>query len=383
MSLTSGSKHYSRIAVCLSLGLVMVTAEAAGAEPRKAGARTAKPAANAKSAKSAKSAKPVKPPAAKQKARQPAPAQIDPVTEIEIINDEALALTRALGANPDHAQTRQKLTELALRAARAAERVLSRGDDDLFIAYRAQFRKYFATSRPGLESMAGRGVGSAEFALGVLDLHGMLGERDVERACAHFSAALDKGFGGAKFRHAQCIEGKQPERALTLMREAADAGHVGAMERLGRICLEAKPPDAACAHVRLERASGEGSLGATTLLGWMHAEGVGGKVDLARAQHYYREAAEKGEPSARNNLGELYERGRGVEQDPVKAFDHYLLAALAGFPPAKFNLGRLFATGNGTTKNLVEARRWLVEAAKAGVPPAQKVLDYIDQEAAK
>jgi TPR repeat protein len=260
--------------------------------------------------------------------------------------------------------------------------VLSRGDDDLFTAYRAQFRKHFAATRPGLESMAGRGVGAAEFALGVLDLHGMLGERDVARACAHFAAALDKDFGGARFRHARCIEEKEPERAAALMREAADGGHVGAIEQLGRICLEATPPDVACALARLERAAREGRLSATTLLGWMHAEGIGGKADPARAAGYYREAAGKGDATARNNLGELYERGRGVEQDPAKAFDHYLLAALAGFPPAQFNLGRLFATGQGTARDLEQARHWLGEAAKAGIAPARLLLDHLDREAA-
>lgn len=379
MSSTSGSKQYSRIAVCLSLslGLAMVAAAAAGAEARKTGARTAKPAVNAKPAK------PAKPHAAKQKAREAAPAPVDPVTEIEIISDEALALNGALGANPDDAQARQKLAELALRAARAAERVLSRGDDDLFTAYRAQFRKHFATARPGLESMAERGVGGAEFALGVLDLHGMLGERDVARACAHFAAALDKGFGGAKFRHAECIEKWQPARALALMQEAATAGHVGASERLGRLCLEAKPPDLPCAFARLERASREGRPSATALLGRMHAEGIGGKADPARAARLYREAADQGEPSARNNLGELHERGRGVGQDPAKAFNYYLSAAVTGFPPAQFNVGRLYATGKGTEKNLVEARHWLGAAANAGVPPARQLLDSLGQEAAQ
>ncbi len=239
---------------------------------------------------------------------------LDPVTEIEIISDEALALSNALAANSDDAQARQKLAELALRAARAAERALSRGDENLFTGYRTQFVKYFAQARPGLEAMAGRGIGAAEYALGVFALHGIFEERNVERACAHFASALGKGFGGAKFRHAQCIEDSDPARALTLMQEAANAGHVGAIEQLGRICLEAEPPDAACAYARLERASREGRLSATTLLGWMHVQGIGGKVDLPRAARYYREAAEKGEAAARNNLGELYETGRGVRQ---------------------------------------------------------------------
>lgn len=301
--------------------------------------------------------------------------------ELEIISDEGLALSNALQANPDDTQARQKLAELALRAARAAERALSRGDENLFGGYRSQIRKHFTGTLPDLEAMAKRGIGAAEFALGVLALHGILEERDVGRACTHFAAALEKGFSGAKFRHAQCIEENDPARALALMQEAADAGHVGAIERLGRICLEAEPPDAPCAYSRLERASREGRLSATTLLGWMHAEGIGGKVDLARALRYYREAAQKGEASARNNLGELYETGRGVDKDPAKAFDYYMAAALAGFPPGQFNVGRLYATGKGTTKNLAEARRWLGEAAKAGVPPAQQILDFLDQEA--
>lgn len=375
MSLTFDIKQCYRIAACLSvaLGLVMAPAgEAAAAAPsakQKAKAALAKPGTANRNNKT--------------KTKAAAPAALDPVTELEIISGEAINLHNALGADPDDTQARQKLAELALRAARAAERALARGDENLFTGYRSQFRKHFGGTGAGLEAMAGRGIGAAEYALGALALHGFLEERNVERACAHFAAALGKGFGGAKFRHAQCIEEGDPARALKLMQEAANAGHVGAIERLGRICLEATPPDAPCAYARLERAAREGRLSATTLLGWMHAEGIGGKVDLARALRYYREAAEQGEASARNNLGEFHESGRGVARDPAKAFDYYLAAAASGFPPAQFNLGRLYATGKGTPKNLVEARRWLAEAAKGGVPQAKQILDFLDQEAEK
>jgi TPR repeat protein len=374
MSLTFDIKQYYPIVGCLSLTLALVS----GLVMMPAGDAEAAPA----TAKQKSKAAPAKSGAAKKKAQAPAPAQLDPVMELEIISGEAITLHNAVDANPDDTQAQQKLAELALRAARAAERALARGDENLFTAYRAQFKKHFAGTRPGLEAMAKRGIGAAEFALGTLALHGFFEERNVERACAHFAAALDKGFGGAKFRHAQCIEESDPARALKLMQEAGDAGHVGAIERLGRICLEANPPDAPCAYARLERASREGRLSATTLLGWMHAQGIGGKVDLASAARYYREAADKGEVSARNNLGELYETGRGVAKDPAKAFDYYLSAAVTGFPPAQFNVGRLYATGKGTAKNLVEARRWLREAANAGVPPAQQILDFLDQEEA-
>ncbi len=378
MLLTFDLKQYYRIAACLSLmlGLVALPVDDlwAKAKPSNAETRTAKQKAKAKPAKLT---------AAARKAKAAAPAQIDPVTELEIISGEAITLRNALGADPDDTSARQKLAVLALRSARAAERALARGDEDLFGAYRQQIGALLADTRPGLESMAARGIGAAEYALGTLDLHGMLGERDVTKACTRFAAALEKGFGGAKFRHAQCIEEKDPARAFELLKEAADSGHVGASERLGRICLEAEPPDAPCAFARLERAAKEGRASAKTLLGWMHAEGIGGKVDAARAAQYYREAAQQGEPSARNNLGELYEKGRGVGQDAAQAFEHYLSAARSGFPPAQFNVGRLYAAGRGTAQNSAEARRWLGEAVRAGITPAQQILDMLDQQAEK
>ncbi|MCK9380957.1 MAG: sel1 repeat family protein [Sulfuritalea sp.] len=319
--------------------------------------------------------------AAKHKAKTTPPVQINPVDELEIIIGEAIVQRAALGgADPDGAPARQKLAELALRAARSAERALSRGDENLFSSYRQQIQSQFEGTLPGLEKMSARGVGAADYALGTFALHGILEERNVERACARFAAALGKGFSGAKFRHAQCIEESDPAGAYALLREAADSGHVAATERLGRICLEATPPDAACAFARLERAAKDGRASARTLLGWMYAEGIGGKVDLARAAKYYSEAAKMGEAAAHNNLGELYEKGRGVAKDPRKAFEHYLSAADAGFPPAQFNVGRLYAAGKGTPQDLAAARRWFGAAANAGIIPAQRILEALDQE---
>ena len=322
--------------------------------------------------------------AGKQKVKAAPPLQIDPVNELEIIIGEAIVQRASLGgADPDGPAARQKLAELALRAARAAERALSRGDENLFSSYRQQIESQFEGTLPGLEKMSARGVGAADYALGTFALHGILEERNVERACTHFAAAFAKGFSGARFRHAQCIEESDPALAYALLQEAADSGHVAATERLGRICLEATPPDTACAFGRLEHAAKEGRASARALLGWMYAEGIGGKVDLKRAVQYYSEAAKMGDASAHNNLGELHEKGRGVAKDQRKAFEHYLAAAGTGFPPAEFNVGRLYAAGKGTARDLSAARRWLGEAAKAGIIPAQRILEILDQEAEK
>lgn len=315
----------------------------------------------------------------KSKQNTVAPAQLDPRTEFEVIEEESTALNNVLGVAPDDTQANQKLAELALRAVRAAEKALSRGDDAMFAAYLAQFPRRFAGTRTGLENMAGRGIGAAEYALGAIALHGLAGDKSLAQACTRFAAALAKGFGGARFRHAQCIEDNDPGTALALLREAADAGHVAAAERLGRICLEAEPPDVGCATTRLERAARDGRASATALLGWMHAEGVGGKVDLLRAAKLYAEASRKGEPSAQNNLGELQEKGRGVARDEKAAFANYLAAANSGYPPGQFNAGRLYAAGRGIERNPVEARRWLTEAETAGIPAARQLLDILDR----
>jgi TPR repeat protein len=108
----------------------------------------------------------------------------------------------------------------------------------------------------------------------------------------------------------------------------------------------------------------------------MHAEGVAGKADPARAAKLYAEAAQKGEASALNNLGELYEKGRGLDRNEKAAFENYLAAAKGGYPPAQFNVGRLYAAG----RNKDEARRWLAEADKAGIPQARQILDLIDRD---
>lgn len=289
-------------------------------------------------------------------------------------------MQNALAVTPDDTQANQKLAELALRALRSAEKALSRGNDALFTAYAGQFPRRFGGTRPALENMAARGIGTADYVLGVIELHGLEGAKSVERACLRFAAAVEKGFAGARFRYAQCIEDSDPARAVNLIREAADAGHVAANERMGRICLEAEPPDAACALARLERAARDGRASATTLLGWMHAEGISGTPDPARAAKFYAEAATKGENSARNNLGELYEKGRGVTRDETAAFGHYLAAAREGFPPGQFNVGRLYMAGRGTARDPEEARRWLEQAEKAGIPQAHEILRLLDQD---
>ena len=183
----------------------------------------------------------------------PVPAQYDPLTEWELVNGAAM---EALG------------------------------DASLFDSYRTQFREQFHDTHWHLGRMARQGGGVAEYAEGVLALHGYFDPPAVEAACRHFGAALAKGYAGAKFRLSQCLEKDEPARAAALLREAADSGHPAAAELLGRACLEATPPQAACARERLTVA----------------AAGTGVPRDFAEARKWLEKAQQGGIASARELL---------------------------------------------------------------------------------
>lgn len=91
----------------------------------------------------------------------------------------------------------------------------------------------------------------------------------------------------------------------------------------------------------LKEAVALGDIEAMTGLGLMHAGGIGGPRDYARAADLFRVAAEAGDPEAQSALGQLYEDGLGVPQDRDTALKWYRLAAEQGDPRAKDGLQRL------------------------------------------
>ena len=323
-------------------------------------------------------AKPVNSKAAKPR---PSPAaEHDPLTEWELVNGAAIELREKIESQPRNDPMRQQMADLALRSAIGAERALAIGDASLFDSYRRQFREQFGDTHWRLERLADQGSGVAEYAAGVRVLHGYFEPPVVEAACRHFGAAVAKGYAGAKFRLSQCMEKDDPVRAAALLCEAADSGHPAAAELLGRACLEAKPPQAACARERLTAAAAAGRPSAQSALGWMYAQGVAGKADLERAARLYLQAARAGDASAQNNAGELYETGRGMKPDMKLALDWYRKGAEAGFAPAQFNLGRLYAAGTAAPRDIIEARKWLAQAERGGIATARQLLDWMDKE---
>lgn len=313
----------------------------------------------------------------------PAPSVSNREARLAWAAREADRLRAHIATHRRDALAQAMLAALAVVVASDLERALARGERNTAAAFRALIADKLAQTPVWLAYIGRHGAGGGDFALGVASLHGILGTRDADTACALFASAYDKGFTDAAYRFSGCIAAQNPARSAALLRNAAAAGHAGAREDLGRRCLESVPRDFGCAAAELESAATAGRASAKSLLGWMNAEGMGMQRNPARAQQLYREAAIAGDLSAMNNLGELLETGRGMPVDLARAAGYYREAAEAGFAPAQFNLGRMYAAGGGVARDFDAARTWLRAALRAGVQPARQLLDWMDaQEAA-
>ena len=311
------------------------------------------------------------------------PPEADLRARVEWATKEADGMRKSLALSPRDEGLRTSLGALAVIVASDLERALSVGDIANATALRKLVEQKLADTRWRLGLLGRQGSGGGYFALGVMSLHGILGERDPDIACTMFASAWDKHYSDAAYRLSDCVAKADPARASSLLTTAAESGHALASELVGRRCLEASPPDTQCAFTRVSAAAAAGRASAKSLLGWMYAQGAGTGADPKRALSLYLEAADAGDLSALNNLGELYETGRAVAPDPARAVEYYTKASEGGLPAAQFNLGRMYAAGNGIDRDHAKARLWLSAALKGGVQPAQKILDWMDSAEAQ
>ena len=311
-----------------------------------------------------------------------APAPDDFKARVTWARGEAEKLRAQVARGSRNLRPEILLAALSMVVAADLDRAVSAGNLAGATALRELIEKRLGDAPVRLDRIAQHGVGGADFALGVLALHGILESRDHDEACRRFESAWSAGSRLPAYRLSGCVETTNPERSRALLRTAADSGNPAAMEAIGRACLESTPRDLACASARLASAAAAGRPSAKSLLGWMYAQGVGVPTEPGRALGLYTEAAEAGDLSATNNLGELYETGRGLPVDAAKAAAYYREAAEAGFAPGQFNLGRMFASGIGVPRDDEAARTWLRAALKGGIQSAQTILDWLDTQPA-
>jgi len=155
-----------------------------------------------------------------------------------------------------------------------------------------------------------------------------------------------------------------------------------------------------------------------SILGGMYSEGIGTKVNIAKALEWERKAAEQGyaeaqyavalilannghdrsaanleeaiewyrkaahqnHPEATYNLGNAYLNGRGMPQDDVQAFKWFERSAKLGLGDGQRQLAGLYATGRGVVKSDDQAFYWAKKAAEQNVAMAQNMLGVFYME---
>jgi TPR repeat protein len=169
---------------------------------------------------------------------------------------------------------------------------------------------------------------------------------------------------------------KDEKGAVALYRQAAEKGHLGAMNSLGScladgIGVEKDEKEAAKWY---RQAAEAGHLEAMYNLGDCFDRGIGVKKDEKKAVFWYQKAADRGDPDAMYNLGVCLEDGTGVVKDEKAAVSCYQKAAEKGILEAMYCLARCLEGGIGVAVDLLAAGDWHSQAAKAGYAPAQKAI---------
>ena len=161
--------------------------------------------------------------------------------------------------------------------------------------------------------------------------------------------------------------------ALKLAEEAAAKGEPQAHTLIGRIHAEGLgvPQDQVVAAQWYAKAAELGDVEGALAVGTMLVQGRGVAKDVPLGARYLEAAARSGNPLATYNLALLFLSGSGKPENPIRAFQLMEYSAEQGLPAAQYDLGTLYTTGTGTTANIFEAARWIGRAAAAGYVDAE------------
>ncbi len=116
-----------------------------------------------------------------------------------------------------------------------------------------------------------------------------------------------------------------------------------------------------------KKAVATGAPEAILRLGFCYWNGVGTKVDKAKALELIREAANKENAEAHFNLGKVFQKGLLGEEVSVKdAITHFQKSSDLGYSHAANELGRIYISGNGVEKDEKRAVEYYTKAADNG-----------------
>lgn len=184
--------------------------------------------------------------------------------------------------------------------------------------------------------------------------------------------ALEAGL--ARYFSGQYVE------AEAQLRRAADAGNGAAAYYLARMYRDGLGVrvDRARALAWAEKGAARGNALAQNMVGLLRdARGAGASDDQA-ALAAWLDAAGQGLAWGAFNAGYFLESGRGVSRpDPARAFDYYRRAADDGNAAAGNAIGDLYRSGRGVPQDPKRAIAWYEWAADRGSAAAQLTLGYL------
>ena len=197
------------------------------------------------------------------------------------------------------------------------------------------------------------------------------GQKDVAEAAAKILAAAKIGDVAAQALYAQMrCEGRGVARddieGFHWYELAANGGHLGAMNMLGR-CYElgrGTPANVELAAAWYRKAARGGLDWGMYNYANLLATGRGVKLDRAAAFAWYRRAAEAGHAKSMNLVGRHFEEGWEVERDAAAALHWYERSAHAGDFRGQASYAAILAQQGSVD----EAARWLERAIESGTP---------------
>lgn len=171
----------------------------------------------------------------------------------------------------------------------------------------------------------------------------------------------------------QAFEEKDYEKALPLLRQAAEAGNVDAMVDLGRMYWRGwgVDTDDSTAVFWFRKAAEQNHAGGQYWMGVMYRDGRGVTRDYTQAYEWYLKAADQNYADAQYAIGQFYEYGNyNLPQDYNKAYEWYKKAADNGEDGALIAIGQMYAYGRGFEKDEKKALEWYKQAADHGLDSA-------------
>ncbi len=165
--------------------------------------------------------------------------------------------------------------------------------------------------------------------------------------------AYQRGYFLTAFADATHFAAQNDPQSMTLLGELYANG-----QGVGR--------DDAKAESWYKLAADRGDRNAIFALAMFRFEGRNGPRDIKAGAKLLADAVKLGHPAAAYDLGLLYMQGQGVQQDLKHAAALFGFAAKAGNAEAQYALATMYKDGRGVPKNRVEATRLMGRASLAG-----------------